>query len=136
MKVLVATREMQGFSSKDFCFCQDEEILLFPIFECTDHGRACECGCSRSFSGTQSLKATTTAKVVEMKISTAEFVCEIHAAYMKGKWDQLFSKQDLRDKVKDQVARLLNCASFFPVGTIVERSEEKVRSRGKLSKMS
>lgn len=62
MKVLVATKEMQGAVSGDYCWCVEGELVTGVVVECCEGDR---CGCSRGWAGLGSSKATTTAMVVE-----------------------------------------------------------------------
>src|SRR4029078_5543731 len=75
MKVLVATRRSQGDRKGDFSFCVPGELVyLASICDCDllfpKHG----CGCSRGFAGLSSLRATTTAEVVDLDFTVADYV--------------------------------------------------------------
>jgi len=59
MKVFVAAG--YGGRGEDFCWVPDGELLSLNSVVC-----ASQCGCERAFSGTQTLKATTTGKVCEI----------------------------------------------------------------------
>src|SRR3990172_8245236 len=65
VKVLVATAETQGERSNDFCHTVEGELVTWPALECSGESVDGGCGCRRALCGVGSLKATTTAKVVE-----------------------------------------------------------------------
>lgn len=62
MKVLVATTMRQGEVENDFCNTIEGELVRLPFIECDDGD---QCGCTRSFTGLTSHRATTTAVVVD-----------------------------------------------------------------------
>jgi len=66
MKLLVATTQTQGQRQNDFCWATPGEILHFGS-ECDREGIDGACGCKRSLSGLDSLKATTTMIVAAWK---------------------------------------------------------------------
>ena len=63
MKYLVATTETQGMTRGDFAWARPGEVVHLPLFVC--HPWDGPCGCGRSFCGTDSHKATTSAVVVD-----------------------------------------------------------------------
>lgn len=80
MKVLVATKDTQGYRGTDFSFTEEGEILTLIPDGCTER----ECGCQWCFLGTVTTHATTTAKVVDKPEMTQERLAslcerEIHA---------------------------------------------------------
>jgi hypothetical protein len=62
MKVMVATKEMQGVVQGDYCWCVEGELVTGVVVACCDGDR---CGCSRGWTGLASSRATTTALVVD-----------------------------------------------------------------------
>ena len=82
MKVLIATEETQGTVPGDFNFTNVGELVHLPIFTCDsakgdpDHS----CGCTRAFEGFVSLKAGTTAKVVEHAVTLAQYIVELESS--------------------------------------------------------
>ena len=71
MKILVATKETQGFRDSDFSWAREGELVRFDS-ECDRDKNRIDggCGCRRSMVGLETGRATTTFKVVEMDITT------------------------------------------------------------------
>jgi hypothetical protein len=115
MKVLVATKEGQGRRSNDFFWSDEGEYVNFP-FECCNSET---CGCSWSFSGIISRKATTTAKVVELDIDRAEFTRILRESH-----DKAYPGMDQKDLdifANEDVERVLDIAKLFDVGAVITR---------------
>src|SRR4051812_40069659 len=115
MKILVATAQSQGHRTNDFHFCIDGElvILSFPCDRDTNDpdGR---CGCSRSFAGLNSHRATTTALVTALPDFTADDYLEaIHGFLEATGFDA--------DLAEDIAREHLRLAQQFPVGAVLER---------------
>ena len=52
MRVLVSREAVKGDRETDFCWTEDDEILVFPMFVCEGKPAYREkCGCGRSFTG-------------------------------------------------------------------------------------
>ena len=116
MKLLVSTTETQGRRRNDFCFVPEGEILTFT-FECdSDRGNPDgSCGCSRSMSGIECKKGTTTFKVAEVEITLDELRGKLRVSYpLHGVRDAQLNR-DIRD--------LRGIASPYPVGAILEKRE-------------
>jgi hypothetical protein len=128
MKVLVATKESQGDRASDFSWTEEGELVCLP-FECDRDKRTNDidgtCGCLRSFSGFDTRKASTTAKVVERKLTKKQFVKEFEQAMTKAGWE--FPKIEIECEADE----LLSIADHFAVGAVVEKrgSDIFVRSR-------
>ena len=85
MKVLVATNENQGMRAGDFDFCDEGELVKFG-FQCSSKEKAHKCGCDRSLVGFDTLKATTTFKVVDKPISPVQYERLLKESEDKAGW--------------------------------------------------
>jgi len=125
MKVLVATSEGQGMRENDFCFTEEGEFVSLP-FECDGEQVDGPCGCMRSFAGMHSSKGTTTAKVVEKGITSAQFVALTVRSRMAGGW---IKSGDPVGWVVEEAEEMLRLASTFPVGVVVEKRGDGIQER-------
>ena len=119
MKVFVATKETQGTRSSDFCFCDEGEFVHFS-FECSRDENNIDggCGCRRSMSGFNSLKATTTFKVIDTNITFETFLEQLISSSKKAGWfPGLITEKDLREEAED----ICKIASKFNVDYIIEK---------------
>jgi hypothetical protein len=69
MKVLVSVNK--PVEASDFCFVPDGEIVYELGLVCSNSST---CGCDRSLSGTDTLKATTTMEVREVDLSEGDLL--------------------------------------------------------------
>ena len=134
MKVFVATKEGQGSRENDFSFTEEGELLLFS-YGCdrdkdnVDGG----CGCRRGMSGFQTLKSTTTFKVVDIEMTEDEYIDKHVAAMAKTGF---FDGEDLEDQKacsRSDIELLLEGASVFPEGIILERRGNDIQPRVEFS---
>lgn len=127
MKVLVATRETQGHRSNDFSFCDEGEFVIITGPCDRDAGNPDGfCGCARDFSGVDTRKGTTTAKVVDLDISEDYYYDAIWDAFAARGW--LIDEEDEAD-ADAMAAWLLYLAESFPTGTVVERRLDDIQAR-------
>lgn len=76
MKIIVATKEMQGQRAGDFNFAEEGEVVV--VSDCDHlHGG---CDCERSMVGVRSGKGTTTMMIVEADPTRRQFIEMIRAA--------------------------------------------------------
>ncbi len=128
MKVLVATKEGQGKRSNDFFHTIEGEPVKFG-FECDGEMIDGNCGCKRSMVGTETLKATTTFKVVDTKITKAEFINRLKKSYQKGGWYKLLGKSAAESRIGQEAYRLLRLAKHFKIGKILEKRGNQIQER-------
>lgn len=121
IKVFVATNATQGQRSDDFTFVPEGELLTHS-FECNNP----DCGCTRSLSGVDCLKATTTMKVIEWD---GDLVAVIGSSLLKGEWDKRLPAQVLDETAQAWAARLVEEASEFEAGEVVGRGENGFYAR-------
>jgi hypothetical protein len=126
MKVLVATKKTQGFRNNDFSWTDEGEYLGFS-FECDGATADDACGCARSFSGLGTHKATTTA-IVEDKTGISEntFIGIYRLSMVRAGF---VAPGENAPWVRDHVRSILEIASRYAVGTIVEKRGESIGTR-------
>lgn len=122
MKVLVATASTQGVRASDYDWCSEGELVrLGPICTIDERDPDGGCGCGRAFIGLDSHRATTTARVVEVTMTLADYAFAIRSSLRREGWVD----SDCRDEA-EQFARLVG---DWPVGAIVERRLDELRLR-------
>ncbi len=119
MKVLVATKDLQGKRKNDFSFVPDGELVRMG-FTCDGARADDKCGCARSMSGMQSHKGTTTVKVVEMEV-------DLEAALAKSMAEAGYGADPKH--VQREAAQLKRIADTFPVGAVLEIRGRKIQTR-------
>lgn len=127
MKVVVSTTEGSGRTG-DFNFTKEGELVYLGLVCGTDEETRTDsgCGCARRFSGMETGKATTTAKVVEMEGMTFErHVDALEASYARAGW----AGSVTREEIAEESTEMCEIASLYPVGTILERWFEDVDPR-------
>ena len=122
MKVMVCTKTGQGKRKSDFSWTEEGELAYFG-FTCDGEKLDGGCGCERSFCGMDSHKAGTTAKIVELPITTKDFIDKYRASDKKAGWNQ--DEKDL----KGDCIELLRIANSFPVCSIIEKRGNKIQIR-------
>ncbi len=130
MRILVATEETQGRRPNDFCFAQEGEIVTFSS-ECTREEVDGPCGCKRSLSGTTSLLATTTFRVVEREDLTLTGLTRILAASLvSAGWYETL--EAATGTARQGVADIVQVALGYPVGSVLERRGDRFAARPRL----
>ena len=123
MKVLVATKLGQGKRKNDFFWCNEGEPVGLAM-ECDGESVDGHCGCRRSFSGIDSRKGTTTARVVDIEITPAYFE-EMYFVSENKAWPDIFPREETNKQAKE----LLRIAASFTVGAVVEKRGDKIKVR-------
>ena len=134
MLILVATSETQGQRKSDFNHCLNGEPVQLG-FECDSDKDKIDggCGCRRSFTGLHTSKATTTAKVIEVRdwdidLYRREF---LKTFYDEG-WGRIWRK-DPTPYVHERARKTLELAAHFykalGVGAIIEKRGDTVQVR-------
>jgi hypothetical protein len=119
MKTLVATRRSQGDRQGDFSFCVPGELVYLGLV-CDDdrlfpnHG----CGCGRAFAGLSSHRATTTAEVVDLDFTLADYIEAVASGLDQAGWG--------RSSAAEIVEELVGIVSPLAVGTVVGRKVDEV----------
>lgn len=125
MKVLVATKELQGQRKNDFNFCKEGEFVSFDL-ECDREKIDGNCGCRRSLGGFDTLKATTTFKVVNVKITKKKYIDLLKKSEIKARW---YKPTDNLSDVEKKGKYLLDLANSFRVGLVLEKRGNSIQSR-------
>jgi len=122
--VFVATNETQGARENDFCFATVGELVHFAL-ECDGETIDGPCGCHRAVAGIDSLMATTTFTVAARAMSVSDLADALERSYQASGWGSLLS----RDGFIAEARELLELAAGFPVGTVLEKRGNAIRSR-------
>jgi hypothetical protein len=123
MKILVATPLGQGVRANDYTFCVEGELVWIG-FACARDRRDPDggCGCGRGFSGLNSHRATTTARVAEVSMTEAEY-----AEALRSSLEQQGYGPDA--PTVEEAQQLAELAAEYPVGTVLERRLDLVQVR-------
>jgi hypothetical protein len=119
MKVLVSTRETQGFRKSDFCFVPEGELVGFGM-ECDGEKVDGGCGCRRSMVGLLCMKATTTIAVCESELTEEYLFKKIMEHLEKSGWAALM-KEETEKNAKADLRSLVRLSEIFPSGSIIEK---------------
>ena len=125
MKLLVATTQTQGQRQNDFCWATPGEILHFGS-ECDREGIDGACGCKRSLSGLDSLKATTTMIVAEVEISDNELRNRLRAHFIN---DWGMDDAAATEWARVEAVKLMDLGNAFETGDVLERRGSTIRLR-------
>lgn len=131
MKLLTATKELQGQRKNDFNHATEGELVKFGS-ECDCESVDGVCGCKRSLVGLVSHKATTTFKVLDVDISHSELERQIEVSLATGGWAKLMDEKELAEMVRTDAKDLMNLGEHFKEGTIIEKRGSKFQSRVEL----
>jgi hypothetical protein len=125
MKILTATPAGQGVRQNDFDWCIEGEIVWVARV-CDTDGTDPDgpCGCGRAFPGLNSHRATTTARVSDLPLSREEVIKAV-AAYYEAAGHAAIPSAELEFEVDE----VLDIASTWDVGTIVERRVWEIQPR-------
>ena len=128
MKVLVATKCMQGTRSNDYSWTEEGELVGFAL-ECDGEDVDGACGCRRGFAGLASHKATTTARVTEKGHTEGQYIAAYRLSKVRAGW---VKPGEDPAWVREQAKEMLRIASCFTCGTIVEKRGDDIVERRKL----
>ncbi len=122
MKVLVATRETQGFDGGDYSHTVEGELVVANVAECDAAG----CGCDRGFPGLASHRATTTALVVDLDISPADLREAIRGSLDDQGWLQWLDEHQSDELVDEHVSTVEYICRHYAVGTVLRRRGTRI----------
>ncbi|MGY1823614.1 DUF7715 family protein [Geodermatophilus sp. SYSU D00079] len=133
MKLLTATYTGQGEQDGDFCSAVEGELVLVGDVCAADQADPDPdggCGCGRAFTGLSSHRGTTTALVRDLDFSAEDLhlAVETHLA-ASGFGPELLGDEDFADLVEETVREAVAFARWWPVGTVLGRRLDVVRSR-------
>ena len=129
MKVMVSTSQTQGHRKNDFSWTTEGELVKFGM-ECDGEAVDGKCGCRRSFSGFDSHKAGTTAMVVDRDMTREDFFDKMCEALKQEGWYRPEENEGLSvAEIDEEVDELLNIASGFTTGQIIEKRGNKIQVR-------
>lgn len=124
MKVLVATARSQGARGNDYHHAVEGELVRIdpPCRKDRDDADG-RCGCGRGFSGMNSQQATTTARVAEVPLTSAEYAEALRSSLEQAGYDSCSCRS------QDEAGALVELAAGWPVGTVVERRLDRFARR-------
>jgi len=128
MKVLVATKRLQGVRKNDFSHTLEGELVKYGL-ECDGETVDGHCGCKRSMVGFESQKATTTFMVVEMPITSKEFWEKYIESERKAGWVRESTTKAEMKTFRAVAKELLRLANHFPVNTVLEKRGSRIQTR-------
>ncbi len=124
MKILVATKEIQGQRENDFFWTKENEILM-DSFECErDEAEDGSCGCRRSLVGVETKRATTTFKVTESDLNKSEII-----KLFSKSFEEAFPSVNLSQEAEDSANYILEIAEKFEVEEILEKRGRVIQKR-------
>jgi hypothetical protein len=128
MKVLVSTKRGQGLRKNDFSWVDEGEMVKFG-FECDGEKVDGSCGCKRSMSGFDSLKATTTFTIKDIDMTHKEYIDALIESEKKSGWitDDM-SEADLL-LFRDDAYELMRLAACYKEGVILEKRGNAIQVR-------
>jgi hypothetical protein len=123
MKLLTATRERQGDQDGDFCHAIEGELVLLGFVCATDEADPDGgCGCGRAFSGMSSMRATTTALVRDLDVSSDDVKLAIEGYYVSaGMGSDVIGGPELTEMVAETLIEMAEVAEAVPVGAVLGR---------------
>ncbi|PTR36652.1 hypothetical protein C8K38_12345 [Rhodococcus sp. OK611] len=124
MRGLVATARTQGQRDNDFDFCVEGELVWIGLVCARDEADPDGgCGCGRAFSGLNSHRATTTARVAELAGFTGDdYVEALRSGLAQAGWPPNLAGELAGD--------MLAIAAHWPAGTVIERRLDRFQARG------
>ncbi|MEL6893043.1 MAG: hypothetical protein AAFP84_15735 [Actinomycetota bacterium] len=140
MRVLVATRELQGTADGDYCWTVEGELVIADVVECASPDR---CGCGRGFPGVASHRATTTAMVADLPHIGPSELRDALTDHAERAWSDLLvaavddAEPDPDRAVTEQLATIVDeyvdsielVCRTFDVGTVIERNGSTITAR-------
>lgn len=135
MKILSATTETQGWRANDFCHAVEGELVLF-VPSCDGESIDGDCGCRRAMAGSVSHRATTTIKVIDRNDLNPNKYFTLIADSLESQGyinERMLTDPEVNEWVQDLTDDLIRLANFYPVGTVLERRGDVMRSRTKMT---
>ena len=143
MRVLVATNQLQEVNRGDYAHTVEGELVLVEVAECD---RPDQCGCGRGWPGMASLKATTTAMIVDHEHLSVDDMRQAITDWLDASgWTDLFRNasevdegftdefQDVDEMlgamVDEHLELIAEVCESFPIGTVLERRGTIVQAR-------
>lgn len=122
INVLVSTTLTQGAAPGDFCWLPEGELLArYGVVCASERPDGSGCGCGRAFAGLITHKATTTAMVVQVDMTEAEWRAALHQTLVDTGWAELMAADEVAELIDELVAIDLHSAAQLAPGTILGR---------------
>jgi hypothetical protein len=132
MKLLTATREGQGDREGDFCCAVEGELVILGDMCATDRDDPFlgGCGCGRAFAGLASRRATTTALVRDLDLTSEDLELAIAGQFeADGISAETIGADEYEDLFSHRVDEMVRFGAVWPEGTVVRRMLDGVTIR-------
>ena len=122
INVLVSTTVTQGAAPGDFCWVPEGELVArYGVVCARERPDGSGCGCGRAFAGFTTHRATTTAMVVQVDMTEAEWRAALHQTLVDTGWVELMTADEVAELIDELVEIDLRSAAQLPVGTVLGR---------------
>lgn len=122
INVLVSTTVTQGAAPGDFCWVPEGELVArYGVVCASERPDGAGCGCGRAFAGLTTHKATTTAMVVQLDMTEAEWRAALHQTLVDTGWAEAMAADEVADLIDELVEIDLHSAAQLAPGTILGR---------------
>ena len=119
LNVLASTTKTQKQRMNDFCFVPEDELVTFGFVCDGEEDPDSECGCSRSMTGVECRKGTTTVKVIQTNMSKEEYLDRLWEGEKKV-WGLSDTDVNEAGEFIEFTNELLRIAKSFPVDSVLE----------------
>jgi hypothetical protein len=125
LHILVATGRTQGRRANDFCYAREGELVRTQLACGKDRGDPDgPCGCLRSLSGEDSMRATTTVRVASFPGDREGYVARLTRSWNEAGWTSTRAED-----VAEGADLLLAIAARYPLDTVLEWRDGSVAVR-------
>lgn len=127
MKAFVATSETQGTRWNDSMECIEGELVwMLDTCPASERDPDGPCDCGRTFMGMNSEKLTTTVRVRDIPwLTPGNYAAALRACFDAHGWCPCCTRRP----VSVFIDELLDLASDFPAGTVIERRVDDLNVR-------
>lgn len=122
INVLVSTTETQGAAPGDFCWVPEGELVArYGVVCASERPDGSGCGCGRAFGGLTTHKSTTSAMVVPVNMTEAQWRAALHQTLVDTGWATWMAAGEVAALIDELVAVDLHSVAQLPAGTILGR---------------
>lgn len=122
INVLVSTTVTQGAAPGDFCLVPEGELVArYGVVCASERPYGSGCGCGRAFGGLTTHKSTTSAMVVPVDMTEAQWRAALHQTLVDTGWATWMATGEVAALIDELVAIDLHSVARLPAGTILGR---------------
>lgn len=122
INVLVSTTVTQGAAPGDFCWVPEGELVArYGVVCASERPDGSGCGCGRAFAGLTTHKATTTAMVVQLDMTEAQWRAALRQTLVDTGWAGAMAADEVEELLDELVMIDLCSAAQMAPGTILGR---------------